>query len=104
MPDPPSAAAALAAVDKLLADRPDRVTHDFSAAMRCLTAYRDTVIARSRGAETPSYIERLGRLNAVISVVYSTHYPVGSPKWEKLEQARADLASVVTCAPESPPG
>lgn len=80
---------ALAALDKLLADRPDRVLDDFSEATRRLTALRDALIAEWRGdAENAERMQRLGTLNAVISIVYGTHYPIGSPKWEQLEQAR----------------
>ncbi len=90
-PEPPSASEALAALDRLLADRPDRVTHDFSAATRALTDYRAALLRAGILAGRPAL---LGRLNAVISVVYGTHYPVTTPKWESLEQARAALAEL----------
>ena len=88
--------AALAAVDKLLADRPKRVGHDFSEATQRLTAYRAALLAGWGGPPSaPADRQRLSRLNAVISVVYGTHYPIGSPKWKPLEGARDELAAVV---------
>ncbi len=91
-----AAKAALAAVDKLLADRPRRVGHDFSAATQRLTAYRAALLASWGGLPSAfASRQRLSRLNAVISVVYGTHYPIGSPKWEPLESAREELAAVV---------
>ena len=95
MADAPSGAEALAALDKLLRDRPDRIGHDFSAATERLTAYRRAVLARWGEAEPDATGRaRLARLNAVISIVYGTHYPIGSPKWEPLEAARNDFAAL----------
>ena len=90
-----AATAALAAVDKLLADRPNRSGHDFSEATQRLTAYRAALLASWGGPPSrPDERQRLSRLNAVISVVYGTHYPIGSPKWESLEDAREELAAL----------
>ncbi len=87
---------ALAAVDKLLADRPKRVGHDFSEATKRLTAYRQALLASWGGPPSePMDRKRLSRLNAVISVVYGTHYPIGSPEWEPLRGARDELARLV---------
>jgi formate dehydrogenase major subunit len=94
--DGPTGQDVLARIDKLLADRPSRVTHDFSAATTCLTEYRERVIRRLREkGSPPDGRERLARLNAVLSVVVGTHYPVGSPKWEHLEKARHSFAGLI---------
>jgi len=88
--------AALAAVDKLLADRPNRVGHDFSEATKRLTAYREALLASWGGPPSgPADRKRLSRLNAVISVVYGVHYPIGSPEWQPLQGARDELAALV---------
>lgn len=85
----------LQSIDTLLRERPDRVTHDFSAATRCLTSYRDEVIRRIREkGRRPASLERLAKLNAVVSSLYGAHYPIGSPPWELLEKARASFAEL----------
>jgi len=85
--------AALRLIDKLLAERPERVGHDFSEATRCVVAYRDELIAvwRRSGAEADR--QRLARVNAVLSVVVGGHYPLGEIPWTSIEQARTQLAT-----------
>lgn len=92
----PSGQQVLQHLDKLLGEKPDRISHDFSEATICLTKYRARVINRLREKGSPAEARgRLGRLNAVLSVVVGTHYPVGSPKWEHLEKARDSFATVM---------
>jgi len=83
-------------IDKLLADKPDRIGHDFSSATIALCNYRRAMLQRL-GNGTPSQkdVDRLNQLNSVISVVYGTHYPIGGPKWEPLEHARESFASLI---------
>ena len=101
---PPSAQGVLRGIDMLLRHRPERDSHDFSAVMRNLTAYRDHVIGRIRQkGNPPASLERLSRLNAVISSVYGVHYPIGSPSWALLEKARgafADVSAALAAAEE----
>ncbi len=97
MPDAPTPAEVLARLDKLLADRPHRIGHDFSEATRCLTALRERMIEHLRAGDAPPEIaERLARLNAVLSVVVGTHYPVGAPKWPHLQHARDSFAELAS--------
>ena len=86
---------ALQIIDKLLAERPERIGHDFSEAVRCLSAYRDSLIAvwRETGAETDR--ERLASVNAVLSVVVGGHFPLGGVPWAHIEKARDNLAEIV---------
>lgn len=86
--------AALRLMDKLLAERPDRVGHDFSEATRWVAAYRDELIAiwRRTGSEVDR--ERMAKINGVLSVVLAGHYPLGAIPWPGIEQARAVLAFV----------
>ena len=86
---------ALAVIDKLLAERPEKVGHDFSEATRCLSAYRDELIGawRESGAEHDRL--RLARTNAVLSVVMGGHFPLGPVPWPHLETAREQLAEVL---------
>ncbi|HEX3347868.1 MAG TPA: hypothetical protein VHS58_07170 [Acetobacteraceae bacterium] len=92
MPEPLDPEPAIAALDRLLADKPDQITHDFSATTRKLTAYHDAMVRRLReGALPPSAQAQLQRLNAVISVVYACHYPLRAAQWDVLEQARGEF-------------
>ena len=90
-----SGEAALGALDRLLADRPDRVSHDFSAAMRCLTDFREHMLGHARREDTTQARERLARLNAVISVFYGGQFPIGAVPWKHLEKARDGFAALL---------
>jgi hypothetical protein len=81
----------LIAIDKLLADRPEKVGHDFSEATRRLTAWRDRCIARWRETRTEADRERLERLNAAVSVVVGGQFPLGSVNWDAIASVRRDL-------------
>jgi formate dehydrogenase major subunit len=83
-------ARALALVDKLLAERPEKVGHDFSEATRRITTLRDEMIARYRAGTLPR--RDLDDINAVLSVVMGGHFPLGAVPWEMIELARARLA------------
>jgi formate dehydrogenase major subunit len=83
-------ARALALIDKLLAERPEKVGHDFSEATRCITTLRDEMIARYRAGTLPR--RELDDINAVLSVIMGGHFPLGAVPWEKIATARARLA------------
>ncbi len=90
--------ASLEALDKVIADKPHKVGHDFSATTRHLCAFRDGLIAQYRAAgdeETHQVRERLGRVNAVISTVLAGHFPLGPIPWAEIETAREQLREVV---------
>jgi hypothetical protein len=89
-----NAAEVLAAFDRLLAEQPERVSHGFSDATRKLTAFRAEAIAGLREAPSASGEARLERLNAVLSILVGTHYPLGAPNWDQLQQARDLFARV----------
>lgn len=87
---------ALAEVDRLLAEKPDKVGHDFSEATRCLAAYRDALIAQLRTSGAEGDRGRLEQVNSVLSAVIGGHFPIGSIPWEHIEGARDVLAKLVT--------
>jgi hypothetical protein len=82
-------------LDKLLAERPSKSGHDFSEATRCLTAFRDQVVADWRASRSEADRARMGTVNSVISAVLGGHFPRGDIPWEEIEQARGMLAGVV---------
>ena len=95
---PSEAQASLDALDKVIADKPRKVGHDFSAATRHLCAFRDELIAQHRAAGdegTHQVREHLGRINAVISAVLGGHFPLGPIPWPEIEKAREQLAQVI---------
>jgi formate dehydrogenase major subunit len=83
--------AALAAIDTLLADRPEKIGHDFSEATRRLTAWRAHCIARWRETQAKEDRQRLDRVNAAISVVLGGQFPLGRVNWDSIESVRREL-------------
>ena len=81
----------LAALDKLLAERPERGGRDFSEATRCLTAYREEVL----GCAGLDQARRLAVVNAAISVVIGGHFPLGEVPWDQIERVRERLGELV---------
>ena len=88
--------AALAAVDKVLVEKPHKDDETLSHAMEQLCMFRDELIARRDTAGgAPDEAKRLSHLNAVISVVAGTHFPLGETPWDELEKARGWLAALL---------
>ena len=82
-------------LDKLLAERPSKSGHDFSEATRCLTAFRDEVVAHWRASRSETDRAHMGTVNSVLSAVLGGHFPRGDIPWPEIEQARGMLAWVV---------
>ncbi|HJU18559.1 MAG TPA: hypothetical protein VJ770_19070 [Stellaceae bacterium] len=87
-------AAALAALDHALEDRPDKIADDLAQAVRALVRLRDDLAAAYRRAE-PRAGERLERCNAVLSVVIGGEYPLQGVRRERIEQARDELRALL---------
>jgi hypothetical protein len=85
-------AAALGAIDKLLAERPEKVGPDFSRATCLLVALRDSQIVRWRHTHAEPDRQRLASINSVLSVVIGGHFPLGGIPWPQIEKAREVLA------------
>jgi hypothetical protein len=83
---------ALRAVDKLLAERPEKVGSDFSEATRRVVEFRDRLIDRWRQTHAEPDRQRLADVNSVLSVVIGSHFPLGAIPWPQLEKARGILA------------
>lgn len=86
---------ALRLVDKLLAERPTKVGHDFSEATRCLAAFRDELIHHSRANPSSQDRERLAKVNTVLAVIVGAHFPLGEIPWSQIEKARGLLAATL---------
>ncbi len=87
---------ALALIDQVLAERPVKNDHALSHATASLAAFRDRlVVERRRGSFGPAQAKQLDHVNAVITIVLGTHFPLGDVPWHELEKARGWLAGVV---------
>jgi hypothetical protein len=82
---------ALAAIDQVLADRPDKVGHDFSGATRRLAAWRDALAQRWRASADSDDRRALERVNAALSVILGGQFPLGQVPWPEIERVRQDL-------------
>lgn len=85
--------AALAALDRALARKPERDGHAFSDMTEHLCVMRGLLIhgCRHQGHSR----ETLGRLNSVISTALAGHFPLGSTPWSEVEQARGVLEALI---------
>ena len=72
---------ALARLDKLLSEKPEKVGYDFSEAMKHLTAFREGVVRRAREGDD-ACAAGFAALNGVINAVYAGHFPLGPVPWE----------------------
>jgi hypothetical protein len=87
---------AVAAIDRLLADRPDKVGHNFSVATRHLVAWRDALVRRWRQSTAEIDRDALGRVNAGLSVVLGGQFPLGQVPWSEIERTRRDLENLAS--------
>lgn len=84
--------AAVAALDRALDDRPDKIYHDLADAVRCLVHLRTELTARRREGEPG---DRLEQCNAILSMVIGGEYPLAGPRRDRLHKARDELASLL---------
>ncbi|MBV9251352.1 MAG: hypothetical protein JO227_19145 [Acetobacteraceae bacterium] len=87
--------ASLRALDKVLAEKPEKVGHDFSEATRCLVSYREELISAWRSSRSVADRGRLLQLNAVLSAVMGGHFPLGPVPWTHVQKARDSLAELI---------
>ncbi len=92
----PAVCEALAAIDRLLADRPDKIGHDFSAATRHLASWRDILARRWRHSAAEHDRRALERVNAGLSVILGGQFPLGQVPWPEIERVREDLWSLAS--------
>jgi hypothetical protein len=93
--------AALAAVDRLLADAPPCTAEEAVEGLRRVVAWRDRLVAARRAAEAsaaPDLDRRLAVANGVLSLTWSGVVPVAGFRRKRLEAARRALAEA-----EAPP-
>ena len=92
MSDDDRCRAAIAAIDRALDDRPDKVYGDLADVVRALVQLRDHLVAtQGQGAN----IERLVRCNTVLSLVIGAEYPLGGVRRDRIQQARDQLTALI---------
>ena len=82
---------AIAAIDQLLADRPDKVGHDFSVAVRHLAIWRDLLVKSRRHSPTRRDHRALEQVNAAISVILGGQFPLAKVPWPEIARVRQQL-------------
>jgi hypothetical protein len=83
---------AIAALDRALEDRSDKIYHDLAEVVRCLVLLRTELTATRREGEPG---DRLDRCNAVLSMVIGGEYPLAGLRRDRLRKARDELASLL---------
>jgi hypothetical protein len=84
--------AAVAALDRALDDRPDKIYHDLADVVRCLVQLRAELTARRREGEPGDGLERC---NAILSTVIGGEYPLAGLRRDRLHKTRDELASLL---------
>jgi hypothetical protein len=85
------AEAALAALDRALEDRPERVYDDLADAVRCIVRLRGELITERRNGELGGHLERC---SAILSLVVGAEYPLAGIRRDRIRQAREELALI----------
>ena len=89
---------ALDALDAVIAGKPRKSGHEFTAATKHLARFRDELVAQHRAAgdgDSHDVRAQLTQVNAVISAVLAGHFPIGPIPWPEIEKARETFAEVV---------
>ena len=71
-----------------------KVGLDFSAATRCLAAWRGVLAQRWRHSAAEADRLSLERVNAAISVILGGQFPLDHVPWQEIERVRQDLGEL----------
>lgn len=89
-------AAALDALETLIAHRPEATHEKLTEVMRCLVRLRDSLIdERRREPHNTSNEERLRAVNSLLSLASSAEYPLVGVRWERICATRDVLRSLL---------
>lgn len=87
---------AVAALDHVLAEHPDKINDELNEAARCLVRTRDGLIDQRRQGEDVQ--AQLDQINAILSVVVGSEYPLVGVRWQQVQAARDGLAALLADA------
>jgi len=80
--------AAVAALDRALEDRPDKIYDDLVEAVRCLVELRTELVAGWRDGAAR---DELDRCNAILSMIVGGEYPLAGIRRNRVQKARDEL-------------
>ncbi len=84
--------AAVATLDRVLEERPDKIHDEIVDAVGCVVRLRDNLIEQRRAGDTSRRLQdQLDHANAVLSVMAGGVYPLVGVRWQRVEQARDEL-------------
>ncbi len=84
---------AVQALDQVLDERPNKINDELNEAVRCLVHSRDNLInLRRQGQDVQA---KLDQVNAVLSIVVGSEYPLVGIRWERVQAARDAVASLL---------
>jgi hypothetical protein len=82
----------MAALDRALEDRPDKIYDDLAEAVRCLVQLRAALAARWRDGASR---DKLDRCNAILSMVVGGEFPLAGIRRDRVRSARDELRSLL---------
>ena len=86
---------ALSVLDRVLEESPERMAGELPEAVRALVWLRDRLIELRRADPGSREVEaRLGRTNAILSVVTGGEYPLVGVRRQRIVEARDALAEL----------
>ncbi len=92
---PPAAVQALAGIDHVLAQQPQKDDETLTEVVKQLCIFRDELIAvSSRPDRTHEDAQRLTHANAILTSVLAIQFPLGEVPWHELAKARDWLAQL----------
>ncbi len=90
------AEAALASLERLLAERPEEFAEEIPEAVRRLVSLRDRLISTRRtGTASAQQLEWLTRVNAILSCVVAAEFPIRGLHRERVDTARQALRQLL---------
>lgn len=84
---------AVAALDKVMGEHPDKTNDELSQASQCLSHLRDHLIEEKRAGRRVD--GRLNKVNAIISAVIASEYPLVGVRWDRIKMARGALVELL---------
>jgi hypothetical protein len=91
---------AMAAIETVLDDRPDKIYQEISDAVCSLIRVRDRLIEEQRAGDSSiDTDEWLHRINGVISATISIEYPLAGTRWQRVKMVHDGLKQALAATP-----
>lgn len=87
---------ALARLDHVLRDHPALLAAELTDAVRGVVALRgEMIVRRDRDGPGPAVDQRLERVNAILSMLIGSEFPLTGARWQRIERARDVLREIL---------